>query len=345
MASLNDSAEEVMLNFKIPIPYFLFCVFLLTSCQPKSKLVKAQSTRFAMGTVIEITVLDTTEAEANNALEAGFAEINRISTQFWEGNPESPIYAFNHRSTETVTMPLEILELIARCEAYSTKLDGAFDITVGTISPLYNFKGDSPRPPDIAMIKALLPAINYQNLIIDFSKAQLGAKNHQTKIGMGAVAKGYGVDQAVAVIARQNIAGALVNAGGDLRALRRVDGQKWRIGIQDPRQADNILLVIEFDSGAVATSGDYEKFFMYEGKRIHHILNPRTGLPADSCQSTTVIAPIAEQADAMATGLFVLGALSGQKALENFPNCEVLWICADGQKVQSAGFEKYLAQH
>jgi len=83
---------------------------------------------------------------------------------------------------------------------------------------------------------------------------------------------------------------------------------------------------------------------MYEGKRIHHILNPRTGLPADSCQSTTVIAPTAEQADAMATGLFVLGALAGQKVLENFPNCEVLWICADGQKVQSAGFEKYLAQ-
>ncbi|HPC36173.1 MAG TPA: FAD:protein FMN transferase [Candidatus Marinimicrobia bacterium] len=333
-----------MPNFKIPIPYYLFCVFLLTGCQSKSKLVKAQSTRFAMGTVIEITVLDTTEAEANSALEAGFAEINRISAQFWEGKPEGPIYAFNHRTTEAVALPLEILELIARCEDYSAKLDGAFDITVGTVLQLYNFKGDSLRPPDIAIIKALLPAVNYQNLIIDFSKGQLSAKNRQTKIGLGAVAKGYGVDRAITAIAKHNVAGALVNAGGDLRTLRRTDGQKWRIGIQDPRQADNILLVIEFDSGAVATSGDYEKFFMYEGKRIHHILNPRTGLPADSCQSVTVIAPTAEQADAMATGLFILGASAGQKALENFPNCEVLWICADGRVVQSAGFEKYLAK-
>ena len=331
-------------GFKFFILHFSFCIFLLSACQPKDELIKAQSTRFAMGTVIEITVLDTTEAEANAALEAGFAEINRISDQFWEGNPQGPIYAFNHRTVDAVAMSPEILELIARSINYSEKLSSAFDITIGTILPLYKFKGDSLRPPDNARLKTLLSFIDYRTLKIDWKKEQLFAQQRQTMIGMGAVAKGYGVDKAVEAIAKHNVAGALVNAGGDLRVLPRQDGRKWRVGIQDPRQTENILYVIEVDSGAVVTSGDYQKFFMYNNKRVHHLLNPRTGQPAELCQSVTVIAPSAEQADAMATGLFVLGTAEGRKALEKFPGCEVLWICSDGQVMQSAGFGKYLVK-
>jgi len=317
----------------------------LVSCQPSGlQYKKAQSTRFAMGTIIEITVLDTTEAEANAALEAGFAEINRISAGFWEGNPQGAIYAFNHRTTDAVVMPREILELIARSQDYSGMLGGAFDITIGTILPLYRFKGDSLKPPDEDQLRKLLPYIDSRSLTISLEKETLAGKYRPTMIGLGAVAKGYGVDKAIEAIAKYKVAGALVNAGGDLRALPRPDGRKWRVGIQNPRQGDAILKVVEIDSGAVVTSGDYEKFFMYNGKRIHHLLNPRTGFPADSSQSTTVIAPNAEQADAMATGLFVLGPSAGLKALANFPGCEALWIRADGQVVQSAGFEKYFGR-
>jgi len=327
------------------LQFLILVILLLSSCQqPGTDYKKAQSTRFAMGTVIEITVLDTSETEANAALEAGFAEINRISAQFYEGNPQGPIYAFNHRNSDYTAMPREILDLVVRSKTYSERLNGAFDISIGTILPLYKFRGDSLRPPELSVINPLLPYIDYRNLYVDLAGEKLGAKYRPTMIGLGAVAKGYGVDKAIEAIARYNVAGALVNAGGDLRALPRLDGHKWRVGIQDPRNGDNILKIVEIDSGAVVTSGDYEKFYMYEGRRIHHLLNPRTGQSADSCQSTTVIAPNAEQADAMATGLFVLGASDGMKVLANFPDCAALWICADGRVVQSAGFGQYLAK-
>ncbi len=319
----------------------IISLFLVSCQQPGTQYQTAQATRFAMGTVIEITVLDTTESEASAALEAGFAEINRISSQFYEGNPQGQIYSFNHRSADYVAMPREILELINRSKCYSDKLNGAFDITIGTILPLYKFRGDSLKPPELSVLNPLLRYIDYRNLDVDLTGERLGAKYPQTMIGLGAVAKGYGVDKAIETIARFNVAGALVNAGGDLRALPRLDGRRWRVGIQDPRRRDNILFIVEIDSGAVVTSGDYEKYFLYEGRRIHHLLNPRTGMPADSCQSTTVIAPNAEQADAMATGLFVLGANMGLKALANFPNCSALWICADGRITQSDDFGKY----
>jgi len=339
------SINTIVRNRRAAILIWLLSTLILTACRSEKSLQEAKATRFAMGTIIEITVLDTTADEANAALEAGFAEINRIAALFWEGNPTGPLYAFNHRQTDAVAMPKEILGLLERSQTYSARLQGAFDVTIGTILPLYSFKGDSLRPPARTEIDRLLPFIGYQSLILDQENARLAARHRQTKIGLGAVAKGYGVDCALDAIVRCGVAGALVNAGGDLRTLARQDGRKWRVGIQHPRATGEMFAVLEVDSLAVVTSGDYEKYFMFNGKRIHHLLNPRTGLSADSCQSVTVIAPNAEQADAMATGLFVLGAQEGMNVLQQFPNCEALWINHDGQLIQSAGFGKFISKN
>lgn len=315
----------------------------LTSCQRGVKLVQVQETRLAMGTLIEITVLDTTEAQARVALDTGFAEIERISRLFWEGNPAGPVYAFNHRTEEYSPMPREVLDLITRSCDYSRKLDGAFDITVAALFPLYRFRGDSLRPPDLREVQKRLPYVDYRALLIDTLNLRLGSRIRQTQIGFGAVAKGYGADRALQKIKALGVAGALVNAGGDLSALPRKDGKQWHVGIQHPRQKDRLLAVMAIDSQAVVTSGDYEKYFLYEGRRIHHLLNPRTGLSADSCQAVTVIAPSAELADAMATGLFVLGAQAGQRVLDRFPNCQALWVTHDGRLITSRQFTDYLA--
>ncbi len=317
-------------------------LFLFSACQQKVRYAQVQETRLAMGTLVEITVIDSTEEEAKTALEAGFAEIERIAKLFWEGNPNGPVYAFNHRQTASTPMPREVLGLIARSCEYSRRLNGAFDITVAVLFPLYRFSGENLQPPTISAINARLKYIDYRTLQIDSLGERLGAKWRQTQIGFGAVAKGYAVDRALEKIKAHGVVGALVNAGGDLRTLPRLDGKKWRIGIQHPRQINKLFTVLEIDSMAVVTSGDYEKFFMYNGKRIHHLLNPHTGFPADSCQAVTVIASNAEQADAMATGLFVLGANAGQEALKQFPDCAALWIRQDGSVVQSPGFEKYI---
>lgn len=323
----------------------LFLIFLISvlsvmsyRCQSHSGLKVYQSTRFAMGTIIEISVLDRSEKHAGEAIDAAYAEISRIGSLFYEGNPESPLYAFSHRSTSEITMPVEVLALIQRGLEISDLTDGAFDMTVGILLPLYNFKAESPVPPSKDDINEVLPFVNYRSLAVDFERGVLSASSPRTMLTTGGIAKGYGVDRAIEILKDKGVEGALVNAGGDLRVLPRADGKSWKVGIQDPRDMHKMLKIIEVDSGAVITSGDYQKYFFYNGKRYHHLINPATGYPADSCQSVTIIAPTAERADALATGIFVAGAVKGLKILNSLPGCEGLIVRWDGKIFVTEGF-------
>jgi len=317
---------------------------LLNYCTKEPVYHQVQSTRFAMGTIIEMTVLDTSESKANEAIDESFNEILRIASLFYEGNPQSPLYAFNNRKNNETSMPVEVLELIQRSLNVSEKTDGAFDITVGALLPLYRFSGDSLIPPDSSTVKELLPFVGYKNLKINHKKSTLITMYSKTRITTGGIAKGYAVDRAIDILSEKGIAGALVNAGGDLRVIPRKDKKPWRVGIQNPRKENDIINVIKISNGAVTTSGDYQKYYFYKNRRIHHILNPETGFPADSCQSVTVIAPTTELADALATGLFVAGVTAGLEIIKKYPNCEALWVRADGKTFMSKGFPIYLCK-
>jgi len=321
----------------------LSLVLIFSTCSKQDRIVEAQETRLLMGTVVEITVLDTSEVAAKTAIADAFNEISRIATVFYEGNPKSPVYAFNHRTRNEVVILSEVLGLVERSVNISKKLDGAFDITVGGLLPLYRFKGDSLVPPSMKDIQAVLPFVGFDHLAINSVDNMLSCNNRKTQIGTGAVAKGYAVDRAIEVLKLRGVKGAIVNAGGDLRTLPRPDGKRWRVGIQHPRNRGEMLGILEIGDGAITTSGDYEKFFIFQGKRIHHILNPKTGLPADSCQSVTIVAPTAELADALATGMFVLGVTKGMELIRQFPEVEAMWVRADGKRFETPGFAKYYA--
>jgi len=317
------------------LPIFLF---FISTCSPKSKLQSYHVTRFAMGTMIEITVLDNSEKHAYESIDTAFEEINRIGSLFYEGNPESPLYEFSHRTSNNVPMPNEVLRLIQRGLKISELTDGCFDMTVGIILPLYNFKTESPAPPALEEINELLSHVDYQSLNVDLERGVLMSNSSKTMLTTGGIAKGYGVDRAIEILKDKGVKGALVNAGGDLRAIPRGDGKKWRVGIQDPRDLKKMLKIIEIDSGAVITSGDYQKYFIYNGKRYHHLINPKTGLPADSCQSVTILAPTAEMADAFATGIFVAGVSKGLEILNSLPDCDGLIVRYDGKLFSTAEF-------
>jgi len=317
------------------LPIFLFFV---STCSSKLELQSYQVTRFAMGTVIEITVLDYSKKHAYESIDAAFEEISRIGSLFYEGNPESPLYQFSRRTLNNVPMPNEVLQLIQRGLKISELTDGCFDMTVGIILPLYNFKTESPAPPAIEDINALLSHVDYRSLSVDLECGVLISASPKTVLTAGGIAKGYGVDRAIEILKGKGVKGALVNAGGDLRVLPRGDGKKWRVGIQDPRDLKKMLKIIEVDSNAVITSGDYQKFFFYNGKRYHHLINPKTGLPADSCQSVTILAPTAEMADALATGIFVAGVSKGLVILNSLPDCDGLIVRYDGKLFSTADF-------
>ncbi len=310
----------------------------LFGCNSENSLKPYQVTRFALGTVIEITVLDNSEEHANEAIDAAMAEINRIGSLFYEGNPESPLWEFSHRTSDRVFMPEEVLSLIQRGQEVSKLTNGCFDMTVGVLLPLWDFKSENPKPPTADQIKSVLSFVDYQSLTIDLENNLLISTSPRTMLTTGGIAKGYAVDRAIKILSDNGIKGALVNAGGDLRVLPRADGKKWRVGIQNPRIQQELLKVIEIDSGAVVTSGDYQKFFFYNEKRFHHLLNPMTGYPADSCQSVTIIAPTTEQADALATGIFIAGAKRGIELMETLPDTEGLIVRFDGKIIKSSGF-------
>jgi thiamine biosynthesis lipoprotein len=322
----------------------LFCTGWHYSCHKSASLQSFHMTRFAMGTVIEITVLDYSEKHANEAMDAAFLEISRIGRLFYEDNPHSPLYAFGNRTSSEVLMPPEVLSLVKRGLEISRLTNGGFDMTVGIILPLYDFKSESSTPPSQQAIDSLLPFIDYKTLTVDEERGLLISSAPETKLTTGGIAKGYGVDRAIDILKKKKVAGALVNAGGDLRVLPRADGKKWKIGVQNPRMTNKMLEVIEVDNGSVVTSGDYEKYFFYQGKRYHHIINPKTGLPADSCQSVTVMAPTAETADGLATGIFVIGVNAGLALLNSLPGCEGLIVRADGEIFSTKRFDNYLTK-
>jgi len=322
----------------------LFCIGWNYTCQKSAELQSFHMTRFAMGTVIEITILDYSEKHSNEAMDAAFLEISRIGRLFYEGNPQSPLYAFGNRTSPEVAMPAEVLSLVNRGLEISNLTNGAFDMTVGIILPLYDFKSESPAPPTQQAIDSVLGFINYKTLSVDAERGLLISSAPQTKLTTGGIAKGYGVDRAIDILKKMKVRGALVNAGGDLRVLPRADGKKWKIGIQNPRETNQMMEIIEIDSGSVVTSGDYEKYFFYQGKRYHHIINPKTGLPADSCRSVTIIAPTAEMADGLATGIFVMGVNAGLELLESLPDCEGLIVRVDGKIFSTKKIDNYLTK-
>ena len=335
-----------MQNKLRPIIYTSLLTFVLfwTACTREDKLHKIKKTDFAMGTIVRITVLDSSEENARHALDLAFQEINRIGSLFYKGNPQSPIYKFNHRQRDKIQMPPEVLKLIARSQKISRATKGSFDMTIEPLLHLYKFSGDSLKPPEKPVIDSIKEQVGYQNITVDLENRTISARDKHIRLATGGNAKGYAVDRVIAILDSLNVDGALVNAGGDLRVLPRSDGKKWTIGIQHPRKINQTIAVIAIDSGAVTTSGDYEQYYIHEGKRYHHILNPKTGYPARASRSTTVIALTAELADALATGLFILGYQKGMKVLEQFTDCQAFWIDSTGQQHSSIGLVKFLQE-
>ena len=159
------------------------------------------------------------------------------------------------------------------------------------------------------------------------------------RVGLGGIAKGYGVDRAIAVLRAHGVEPASVDAGGDMKLLGKKDGELWEIAIKHPRDRERAIAVLRLTNRCVVTSGDYERFFEIDGKRFHHIIDPRTGYPTTGCMSATVVAPNAEYADALATAMCVLGPESGLKLIESLPRVEALLVGMDGEVAVSSGLK------
>lgn len=314
----------------------LFIVGYFFAKREMSKASTVQRTQIILGTVINIKVRDAAEDKANEAITKAFDEIKRIDREFSSYKKESPVWKLNHSKDSIISVPPEIYSLMEKSNKLWKLSGGAFDVSLETLTEAWGFNGDNPSiPGEQKRIKAWKQS-GWQHVhLLGDNKF---TRDVDVELNFGANAKGYAVDRAVETLKANGIKNALVNAGGEIREL----GSEWIVGIQHPRRENDIIGRVKLNGMAVATSGDYEQYFIKDGKRYDHIMNPKTGFPADACQSVTVIADNDTDADGLSTAVFVLGPEKGMKLIESLPNTEAMIIDSSGQMTTSTGFHKYL---
>jgi len=295
-----------------------------------------QRTRIILGTLVEIKTKEIDEETANKAINLAFAEFQRIDNLFSTYNEESPVWKFNHSNAETLSVNEEIFLLMKKCDYFTGITEGAFDIALENVIEAWGFNTQSPKVPGKDSLLEALNRSGWKNIEL-FDQDNIIAKNG-VEINFGAVAKGYAVDRAFEILKSKGIDNFLINAGGEIRQ----NGNDWIVGIQHPRDELRFIERLQLKDKAVATSGDYENYFITEGVRYHHIISPFDGKPASGCQSVTVIADDCTTADALATGIFVMGVEAGLALAESRNNIEVLIIDFNGNKHLSKDFNKYI---
>lgn len=268
-----------------------------------------------MGTFVEVISPD------ERAGRIVFAEIKRIEGLLSKYKQNSEIARLN--KTGILNVSPETLYVIEKSKEFWQASEGAFDITVGPLMDIWGFTDKNFQVPDEAQIKDTLKMVGLEKIIIDKKNNVVKFNVKGIKLDLGAIAKGYAVDCAVKKLKEAGITSCLINAGGQVYCLGDKFGRPWRVAVKNPRGTE-ISNYLELKDKAVATSGDYEQYFNHKGKRYSHILNPKTGYPADSgVVSVTVVASDGLTADALATSIFVLGKEKGLGLARKFSNLEV----------------------
>jgi FAD:protein FMN transferase len=303
-----------------------------------AELVRRERQLGVMGTDLVIEVLGPDPQVLEDALDAAEAELRRVEDVFttWR---ESPLTRLNDAAGQgPQRVDPEVAELIARALELGQLTEGAFDVTFGSAGRLWNYRADPPVVPTADEVTRALERVDYRRVRVDLEASTVELPEGFS-IGLGGIAKGYGVDRAMALIMERGIRHAIVNAGGDLKALGRNQGELWQIAIKHPRNREWVLAMLPVSNTCVVTSGDYERFFEHDGQRYHHILDPRTGYPSTGCMSATVVAPDAAYADALATALCVLGPEAGLELIERLRRTEAIVVGMDGEVRMSTGLQ------
>jgi thiamine biosynthesis lipoprotein len=312
----------------------IFLVFLLTlgGCEQQPKVYQQQV--LALGTLVDISLYDVDAEKAAKAVHAITNKMEEIHHD-WHAWQPSPLTEINQRlaAGKTVTLDAEQQQLIAKGIELARQSNNLFDPAAGKMIALWGFHTDDrPNdvpPPSDSEITALVKA-NPRMTQLKLEGNQLSSPNPAIEIDVGGYAKGYAVDQAIDLLHSMGIDNAIVNAGGDLRAVGSKGGKPWRIGIRHPRQPGVIASLETRGDESVFTSGDYERYFIYQGKRYHHIIDPRSGRPARGSSSVTIVCNDATTADAAATAVFIAGPSQWRETAKAMGIDDVMLIDTQG---------------
>lgn len=325
--------------------YFLL-IALITSitiyCNAQQEMSAYKQILKLMGTRFEITAVSDNEDLAINSIDSAISEIKRIEKLIssWDSNSQTALIN-NNAGIKPVKVDIELIDLIIRSKKISDLTGGVFDVSFASVDKLWKFDGTQDTVPSEIEIKKSVSKINYKNIIVDREKSTVFLKEKGMKIGFGAIGKGYAANRAKSKMQSMGIKNGVVNAAGDLITWGKMENDNdWSIGIANPKEKDKIMGWLVISDMAVVTSGNYEKFFISNGKKKYsHIINPKTGWPATGTKSVTIICPDAEIADALATSVFILGPIDGIKLINQLKNIECLIVTDNDEIVKSSGLK------
>jgi thiamine biosynthesis lipoprotein len=317
-AGAGTKKPRRMASFLLLCGVSLLFATALGSCSPKKESLY-RKTMILMDTLVTIHVVADNEESADKAMTKAFEEIGRLDTLLNFFSDKSELSSINRNAgISGVRVSPETFEVIEKAVFASERSGGAFDVTIGPEISLWNFF--TKKKPDDRTVSGKLGLVNYRMIVLNRGNSTVELRKKGMLMDLGAIAKGFGADKAVEALKRQGIRSGLVAVAGDIKAFGvKQDGKPWRVGIRNPRQSgkdDEILATIEIRDMAISTSGDYERFFILDGERYHHILDPRTGYPARNCQSVTVMAKDGVSSDSFSTAVFVLTPDKGMALLQ-----------------------------
>jgi thiamine biosynthesis lipoprotein len=310
--------------------------------QPAPQAHLVERAGLAMGSELRLTAWAADEAPARAAFDAVFNEFERLEAQMSVWRPDSDVVRINAAAGErAVAVAAEVREVLHIANEVSEWTGGTFDVTFGALADVWKFDHDQDnRVPTGEAIRARLPLVGYRAIEIDDRAGTVFLKRKGMRIHLGGIGKGYAVDRASTLLRDRGLRDFMIQAGGDLYVAGRRDGHPWRLGIADPRGAHAPFATVDLTDSTFSTSGDYERFFMKDGRRYHHILDLRTGQPAGASRSVTLVTDRAVIADALAKGVFVLGPVEGMALIERAPNVEGVIVTAKNEVLVSSGLKE-----
>jgi len=297
-----------------------------------------KDTRAIMGTEIRVEFWSDENQEAELLLKQVMTEMHRIDKLMSPFIKTSQLSEINRlAATQKVIISNELFQLIQKSIEISELTNGAFDITFASIGNLYDYR--LKKKPTQKLIKQHLNTINYKYLVLDTSDNSIKFAQNGVVIDLGGIAKGHAVDRSIEILRKHNIQHGLVSAGGDTKILGDHRGRPWVTGIRDPRVKGKSAILIPLKNVSISTSGDYERYFVEDGVRYHHIISPKTGASIKTVRSVSVIGPSSTTCDALSTSLFVLGTTRALELINKISKYDAIIIDSEGKLIFSEGLQ------
>lgn len=286
-----------------------------------------------MGSGFEIAVVTESEQKGNEFIDLAIGEISRIEKLIssWDANSQTSLINRN-AGIKAVAVDKELFDLIQRSVQISKITEGVFDITYASMDRIWQFDGSMTTIPTPEEITTSVKKIGYHNIELDSENGSVFLKEKGMKIGFGGIGKGYAADKAKEFLVKKGLQSGIINASGDINAWgTQPDGSDWLVGITNPLNTKKMFSWLPVSNQAVVTSGNYEKYVVFNDIRYAHIINPKTGYPTTGIKSVTIFAAKAELADALATSVFVMGVEAGLYFIDQINGVEVIIVDDDNQ--------------